>query len=77
MVEERLRMVIRSGERCPWGVRCKHGLAASCRGLHSHEEVEHFARKQEIQSEEARRVRVLYSGVLQVQGPLLAGSERR
>ena len=54
MKAERSLMVIRVGERCPWGVRCKHGLAAGCRGVHSREETDHFARKQAIQSEEAR-----------------------
>ena len=53
MVAERLRMGARSGERCPWRVRCIYGLDGRCNMVHLQEEVEHFATKREIQSKEA------------------------
>ena len=47
-------MVVRVGDRCPWGALCRFGAAGKCRGEHTVPEDEHFAKKREIQQMEAK-----------------------
>ena len=47
-------MVVRVGDRCPWGALCRFGAAGKCRGEHTLPEDAHFARKREIRKMEAK-----------------------
>ena len=45
---ERTAMVVRCGERCPYGRNCRYALAMRCRGVHTAEEERVFAQERQI-----------------------------
>ena len=46
-------MLVRVGDKCPWGSLCRFGTVGKCRGVHTLLEREHFKRKRQVQREEA------------------------
>ena len=47
-------MLVRVGDKCPWGSLRRFGTAGKCRGVRTLSEREHFRRKSQVKQEEAR-----------------------
>ena len=52
-------MVVKAGERCPYGRNCTYALGMRCRGVHTMEEEEVFAQERKIFQWKARGTKKL------------------